>query len=290
MAYRRLNIALLLQAILFLLCSQGFAEGTFDEKHREVSLRMIGHELLLRSGDSSSRVLPLIKQGNQYKISFESDFGFFPTDLIEVVDSIASHTQIADSYIVEMVECETELIVYSFEKNRFQSTSLLPCKGRVLPKACYSLFITIRKTPTPSTSTDKLEAIDPLNYMTIGIPAVLLLAAFFIFWKKKSASPPDPNLIRLGKYQFDKRNSVLLLDGQATELSGKEADLLLALSESVNITVERQLLLNKVWGDEGDYIGRTLDVFISKLRKKLDADPEVKIVNIRGVGYKLVIA
>jgi DNA-binding response OmpR family regulator len=47
--------------------------------------------------------------------------------------------------------------------------------------------------------------------------------------------------------------------------------------------------LNKVWGDEGDYIGRTLDVFISKLRKKLEADSSIKIVNIRGVGYKLVM-
>ena len=56
----------------------------------------------------------------------------------------------------------------------------------------------------------------------------------------------------------------------------------------VNTTVERDVILNMVWGDEGDYVGRTLDVFISKLRKKLEADSSVKIVNIRGVGYKLV--
>ena len=53
--------------------------------------------------------------------------------------------------------------------------------------------------------------------------------------------------------------------------------------------MEREVLLNKVWGDQGDYVGRTLDVFISKLRKKLEADPHVKIVSIRGVGYKMVI-
>jgi DNA-binding response OmpR family regulator len=53
--------------------------------------------------------------------------------------------------------------------------------------------------------------------------------------------------------------------------------------------VERDEILNKVWGDDGDYVGRTLDVFISKLRKKLEADACVKIVNIRGVGYKLVV-
>ena len=61
------------------------------------------------------------------------------------------------------------------------------------------------------------------------------------------------------------------------------------LYEKLNETVEKEVILKEVWGDEGDYVGRTLDVFISKLRKKLEADPNVKIVNIRGVGYKLVV-
>ena len=76
---------------------------------------------------------------------------------------------------------------------------------------------------------------------------------------------------------------------QQDELTSKEADLLLLLYNDVNTTVEREVILNRVWGDEGDYVGRTLDVFISKLRKKLEVDSKVKIVNIRGIGYKLVM-
>jgi DNA-binding response OmpR family regulator len=72
-------------------------------------------------------------------------------------------------------------------------------------------------------------------------------------------------------------------------LTSKEADLLILLHNSVNTGIEREVILNEVWGDEGDYVGRTLDVFISKLRKKLEGDSSVKIVNIRGVGYKLVL-
>ena len=53
--------------------------------------------------------------------------------------------------------------------------------------------------------------------------------------------------------------------------------------------MEREKILATVWGDEGDYVGRTLDVFVSKLRKKLEADANVRIVNIRGVGYRLVL-
>jgi DNA-binding response OmpR family regulator len=61
------------------------------------------------------------------------------------------------------------------------------------------------------------------------------------------------------------------------------------LNNTVNNTVEKEIILKEVWGDEGDYVGRTLDVFISKLRKKLESDDKVKIVNVRGVGYKLVV-
>ena len=57
----------------------------------------------------------------------------------------------------------------------------------------------------------------------------------------------------------------------------------------MNKPIAREDILQRIWGDEGDYVGRTLDVFISKLRKKLAADASLKIVNLRGVGYKLVM-
>jgi DNA-binding response OmpR family regulator len=112
---------------------------------------------------------------------------------------------------------------------------------------------------------------------------------FFLLWKRRNKSRIDPNLIPIGGYHFDKRNTKLLIEHQKIELTSKEADLLLLLFNAANTTVEREHILNMVWGDEGDYVGRTLDVFISKLRKKLEFDSKVKIVNIRGVGYKLVI-
>ena len=76
---------------------------------------------------------------------------------------------------------------------------------------------------------------------------------------------------------------------KSEELSSKEASLLDLLYVNLNQTVSREHILQVVWGDEGDYLGRTLDVFISKLRKKLDADSNLKIVNIRGIGYRMVL-
>ena len=112
---------------------------------------------------------------------------------------------------------------------------------------------------------------------------------FIVFRKRNAPTEIDPNLIVLGQYRFDKRNAELILDQQRTKLTSKEADLLMVLYNAANTTIEREVILQRVWGDEGDYVGRTLDVFISKLRKKLEADPTVKIANARGVGYKLVV-
>jgi hypothetical protein len=275
------------------------ADETFDEKHIAVSLRMIGHQVLLNSGDSTSRVLPIIKSDDRYSIQFESEFAFMPEELVKTVNRVVAETKLATGYIVEMEKCETGEVVYSFEKNRFQHLDILPCKERSLPKSCYHLVLTLKETSwtpvgsNPATSGPSERSFTKagqVKYVTIGISFVLLAVAFFMLWKKKNNSPStDPNLIPLGEYRFDTLNSVLFWERQKIELSSKEADLLLLLYQSANTTLEREVLLNKVWGDQGDYVGRTLDVFISKLRKKLEADSSVKIVNIRGVGYKLVV-
>jgi DNA-binding response OmpR family regulator len=138
------------------------------------------------------------------------------------------------------------------------------------------------------------------NYwIIIGlIIGLLSLIAVLIFIQEKKAnlneienekSQINPNIIAIGKYKFDKVNMELSYVDSKIELTGKEADLLLLLHKYANETIEREQILKEVWGDEGDYVGRTLDVFISKLRKKLAADDHVKIINIRGVGYKLVL-
>ncbi len=108
------------------------------------------------------------------------------------------------------------------------------------------------------------------------------------FWwyyrKKRTATQAS-----LGQFTLDPHQMALVNQGKSTPLSGKEWELLLLLKAHANQTLNRETILNQVWGDEGDYIGRTLDVFISKLRKKLEHDPQLKLINIRGVGYKLSV-
>jgi len=104
--------------------------------------------------------------------------------------------------------------------------------------------------------------------------------------------PTDDHLLPCGgrsitKYLHDSNGLKLTINDQTIELTSKESTLLALLHQNKNETVKREDLLSHVWGDEGDYVGRTLDVFVSKLRKKIALDPSLKIVNTRGVGYRL---
>ena len=135
------------------------------------------------------------------------------------------------------------------------------------------------------------------SYSLIALPigSICAFIGLLVYFRKKraaaipAADPANPDLVMIGSTAFDQKNMTLLYEGQKTELSSKESDLLALLFTSVNRTIEREYILKVVWGDEGDYIGRTLDVFVSKLRKKLEPDQRLKIVNIRGIGYKFIV-
>ncbi|MNT07060.1 Phosphate regulon transcriptional regulatory protein PhoB [compost metagenome] len=94
-------------------------------------------------------------------------------------------------------------------------------------------------------------------------------------------------MITLGAALFDTKNRKLMVNEQAIDLTGTETRLLLIFALSPNQIIERSRLQKEIWEDEGVIVGRSLDMFISKLRKKLEFDPNIKIVVIRGKGYRL---
>jgi DNA-binding response OmpR family regulator len=150
-------------------------------------------------------------------------------------------------------------------------------------------FQTITESTTVDSSTiEKKESSSVFFYLLIGAVAGIGLI-LFMRRKKTEELTPGSDVFLIGKYRFDKKNMKLINEEGKVDLTSKEADLLYMLYSSVNETLERDQILRVVWGDEGDYVGRTLDVFISKLRKKLEGDSTVKIINVRGVGYKLIL-
>lgn len=76
--------------------------------------------------------------------------------------------------------------------------------------------------------------------------------------------------------------------GESVELSFKESELLRLLCESGNLPVDTKDILLELWGNDSFYNARSLHVFVTKLRHKLEKDPRIKILNVRGIGYKLI--
>ncbi|MBT4413449.1 MAG: winged helix-turn-helix transcriptional regulator [Polaribacter sp.] len=94
--------------------------------------------------------------------------------------------------------------------------------------------------------------------------------------------------IKIGNYSFNLTKQTLQNSLEIEQLTHREAQLLFYLFEKKNEVLDRTFILNKLWGNDDFFNARSMDVFISKLRKKLKKDTNIQIINIRGFGYKLI--
>ena len=106
---------------------------------------------------------------------------------------------------------------------------------------------------------------------------------------KRTATVQDTSELSftLGKFEYNHVNLTLRIDGNESRITQKEGEVLYMLLQSKNNIVRREDILVKVWGENDYFMGRSLDVFITKLRKHLKPDPQVKIENVHGVGFIL---
>lgn len=108
--------------------------------------------------------------------------------------------------------------------------------------------------------------------------------------KESESKEPTPTTFEIGSYFFDFTSQLISRNGEQQKLSTKEAELLLMLCLKKNDVLTREEALIKIWHDDNYFNGRSMDVFLSKLRKYLKADPRVEIVNVHGKGYKLIVS
>lgn len=104
-----------------------------------------------------------------------------------------------------------------------------------------------------------------------------------------SPAKEEEPVYQIGRYNFDHKNMILSLEGQERVLTRKENALLKLLYENRNQLLPRDIALKSVWGNDDYFIGRSMDVFIAKLRKYLKDDPSIYITNVHGTGFKLEI-
>jgi DNA-binding response OmpR family regulator len=145
-----------------------------------------------------------------------------------------------------------------------------------------------------SMQTDKIEGfnIGADDYITKPFSIEELMLRVQAIMRRTKQTPQAqrfPDEFKLGEYVFFYNNQLLRHPEATTQLTSKEADLLKMLCSYANQVMKREVALKAIWGDDSYFNGRSMDVFITKLRKYLKLDPTVEIVNVHGSGYKLVI-
>ncbi len=246
----------------------------------ELLMRQVGHQTLLYVGDTTSRVLPVTRVSESvFQLQFERTFAFVPDSLIRIVDNSFAAANLPLQYRVSVFDCGAKALVYGFEIMR--QGQVIPCLGRAQPMGCYTIRVEFIKP---------VDEGETVMAWSVALAGLLMLG--FVATRKETKAVEDEtavSLIRVGKFQFHVSRGTLFENQQPVELSDKESQILGILVGRLNQLVERDYLMKKVWEDEGVFVGRSLDVFISRLRKKLQSDPSVKILNVHGKGYKLEV-
>ncbi|WP_229738687.1 winged helix-turn-helix domain-containing protein [Parapedobacter pyrenivorans] len=257
----------------------------FDIARREVLLRRIGDELLTQSGDSKSRVLPVKKIAeNEYQISFENELTFQPDSLVNTTRRLLAKDPLASDYVVNVLNYSNSSIAYGYAISNDERNDIIACRGRVQPKGHYLVNIKFKPAPIDTAK----------NGYIFGSLSILAFVGFIFFRsvKPRKAEPGNHNtgILTFGSVLFDVQERQLVINKSTIGLTDTEARLLLIFALSPNQVIARSRLQKEIWEDEGVIVGRSLDMFISKLRKKLEPDPNINVVVIRGKGYKLEIS
>jgi hypothetical protein len=275
--------------LLTIVICMGFGSSgndNFEVARREILIRKIGHELLLQSGDSSSRVLPLRKlSDNEYQISFEKALGFLPDSLVNTTQRLMGKDALVADYVVNVLNCGTKQVAYGYAISHNQKDDIVSCKGRKLPVACYTILI---KFKTDSLITAKT------GYLLGSLPILAFVGLLFFRVARTKKDVVENTSLELEQFQlgdilFDAKLRRLMMKDLSVDLTATESRVLRIFAESPNAVIKRNRIQKEIWEDEGVIVGRSLDMFISKLRKKLELDKRVKIVVIRGVGYRLEV-
>lgn len=258
----------------------------FSEKVK-IALRDVGNKLLLSEKDSTSLILPITEIKNyKYELSFQKQLTFEPHTMVSIIAESFKRSKLPEKYRVEVLQCADGEVAYSYEVSLQEENTIIPCNGRYLSKNCYTIQVRF---------TSKNTSIFTISAVLYGlILLIFIVMEVFFFQKKtsknstqKTSDETTENYATIGSFYFYPTQNKLVKQAIEINLSKKECELLQIFAANLNQVVTRDELTKKVWEDNGVIVGRSLDTYISKLRKKLKDDERIKITNVHGVGYKL---
>lgn len=265
------------------------ANAEYKKAREEIILRKVSHKLLQAAGDSSSRV-PEIKKisETEYLLPLETAISFHPDSLVNIINQVIQQHGLSNRYMVNVLEQPANKIVFGYAMIGSEQENIIPCLGREQPVGKYSVLI--RWEPHNNSGT---------AFWIAGIVLASGIGAGLYFKRVRRVPKKEvgqviqeeilPGSLSIGHYQFHAEAQELHFGETILSLTGKETKLLQIFAASLNELVDRKRLQKEVWEDEGVIVGRSLDMHISKLRKKLELDPAVQLINVHGKGYKLEV-
>lgn len=267
-----------------------------------------------------------IKEG-VFQLRFENEFVFSHDSLMALSRGLLPKTQFPSGYTVTVQDCLKGEIVYGFQINITSPDILAcggrrePRGCYTIEFAIADFYENVKQKKAGISEPDKVFKVDPSAvspnpgvlkttpiqsrslitrpsgqsdttlYVVIGGALLVLGITLLITRSRKKQQPaiqePVPEPDALGKFLFNRKEQRLLLGNEVVTLTDKECKVLDLLHKNFGELLLRETLMQEVWINEGVITGRSLDMFVSKLRKKLSLDPGLSITNVHGKGYKL---
>ncbi|MES2648467.1 MAG: winged helix-turn-helix domain-containing protein [Bacteroidota bacterium] len=271
--------------------SKKATDNDFEAAKEIIIMRKIAHDILLYTGDSTSQVLPVNQvSANEFQIPFASSFSFKPDSLINIINKLIVKNNLTSNYIVNVLDCSSQKVIFGYAILGSEQNNIVPCSGRAQPSMRYCINIKFQERIAKGGTSNTLY----LSGIAI-IFAGLFIAGRQQYKNKKNIATSivsETVLIKeymsIGNYRFYPEEQSLAFNNEKIILTSKESKLLSVFASQPNQILDRNEL-QKIWEDDGVIVGRSLDMFVSKLRKKLEHDPNVKLTNIHGKGYRLEI-
>jgi two-component system OmpR family response regulator len=150
------------------------------------------------------------------------------------------------------------------------------------------VFLTAKSMKEDAIEGFNVGADDYINKPFSMEELLLRIKAIIRRTESKNVKNTDQTEFKIGNYKFDYNHQTLILNDVPQKLTTKEADLLKLLCVNANEVLDRNFALKSIWKDDNYFNGRSMDVYIAKLRKYLKDDPEVELINVHGKGFKLM--
>jgi DNA-binding response OmpR family regulator len=227
-------------------------------------------------------------KANLLLVEDDVNLGYVTRDNLEVYDYQVTLCEDGEKGLKAFNQEKYDLAIVDIMLPRMDGMTLVE-KIREKNQDIPIIFLTAKSLPDDKIAGFKKGADD---YITKPFSIEELVFRIEVFLKRSSVSPSQRNIqaiYNIGNYVFDYNNQVLQLDSEERKLTQKEAAVLKLFACNINNVLRREDIQLKIWGSDDYFVGRSLDVFISRLRKYLKDDPAIEITNYHSVGFKLEV-